>query len=88
MRHGQTYWLSDPKGYWYLCFKDVVGRSYLDRHIELIKGQSVKGESTLLKNRTIYHHVDEARKLWGKAQQRGLEVHVIPVVRVVSPLPL
>jgi len=61
-RHGQTHWLSDPEGHWYLKFKDVLGRSYLERHIEVIKGRPIKGEPALLKTRTIYHHVDDARE--------------------------
>ena len=69
VRHGQTYWLSDPKGYWYLRFKDVLGRSSLDRHIEVIKGRPMKGEPALLKTRTIYHHVDDARALWKRLQK-------------------
>ena len=61
-RHGQTHWLSDPEGFWYLKFKDVLGRSYLERHIEVIKGRPIKGEPALLKTRTIYHHFDDARE--------------------------
>ena len=70
-RHGHTHWLSDPEGYWYVKFKDVLGRSYLERHIEVIKGRPIKGEPALLKSRTIYHHVDDARDLWKRLQREG-----------------
>ena len=43
-RHGQTHWLSDPEGFWYLKFKDVLGGSYLDRRLEVLKGRPIKGE--------------------------------------------
>ncbi|CAE21009.1 hypothetical [Prochlorococcus marinus str. MIT 9313] len=73
-RHGQTHWLSDPEGYWYLKFKDVLGGSYLDRRIEVIKGRPIKGEPALLKTRTIYHHVDDARESWKRLQREGWRV--------------
>ncbi|ABM78122.1 DUF1651 domain-containing protein [Prochlorococcus marinus] len=68
-RHGQTHWLSDPEGYWHLKFKDVLGGSYLDRRIEVIKGGPA-----LLTTRTIYHHVDDARELWKRLQREGCRV--------------
>ena len=71
VRNGQTYWLSDSKGYWYLRFRDVLGRSYLEHYIEVIKGRPMKGEPALLKTRTIYHHVDDARELWKRLQKEG-----------------
>ena len=73
-RHGQTHWLSDPEGFWCLKFKDGLGRSYLERHIEVIKGRPIKGEPALLKTRTIYHHVDDARELWKRLQREGWRV--------------
>ncbi|KGG26953.1 MULTISPECIES: DUF1651 domain-containing protein [unclassified Prochlorococcus] len=45
----------------------------------------MKGEPALLKTRTIYLQVDDARELWKKTASRGLDGHGIPVVRVVSP---
>ena len=73
-RHGQTHWLSDPEGFLYLKFKDVLGGSYLDRRIEVIKGRPIKGEPALLKTITIYHHVDDARELWKRLQREGWRV--------------
>ncbi|WP_255327639.1 MULTISPECIES: DUF1651 domain-containing protein [unclassified Prochlorococcus] len=55
-------------------FKDVLGRSYLNRHIEVIKGRPMKGEPALLKTRMIYHHVDDARALWKRLPKEGWRV--------------
>ena len=73
-RHGQAQWLSDPESYWYLKFNDVLGGSYLDRQIEVIKGRPIKGTPALLKTRTIYHHVDDARELWKRLQREEWRV--------------
>ena len=73
-RHGQMQCLSDPDGFCCLKFKHVLGDSYLDRHIEVIKGRPIKGEPALLKTRTIYHYVHDAGELWKSLQREGWRV--------------
>jgi len=63
--------LSDPDGFCCLKFKHVLGDSYLDRHIEVIKGRPIKCQQALLKTRTVYHHIDDARELGKKFRRRG-----------------
>ena len=70
-RHGQTHWLSDPEGYWYLKFKDVLGGSYLDRRIEVIKGRLKRGEPALLKTRSMHPDVADLRERWKRLQKVG-----------------
>ena len=56
---------------WYLRFKDVLGRSYLDHPIEGIKGRQMMGELALLKTRSMDPDVDEARERWKRLQKEG-----------------
>ena len=88
VRHGQTHWLSDPKGYWYLRFRDVIGRSDLERHIEVIQCWPMRGEPALLKTRAIDHHVDEVREFWKRLQNRVGEPRQPNGEGRVNPLPL
>ena len=54
---------------WYLRFKDVLGRSYLDRPIEVIKGRKRKEEPALLKTRSMDPDVADLRGRWKRLQK-------------------
>ncbi|WP_074159108.1 DUF1651 domain-containing protein [Prochlorococcus sp. MIT 1306] len=71
VRNGKTQCLSDPKGYWSLCFKDVLGCSYLDRPIEVIKGRQMMGELALLKTRSMNPGLDDTRERLKRLQEEG-----------------
>ena len=50
---------------------DVLGRSYLDRPIEVIKGRQMMGELALLKTRSMDPDVDDLRERWKRVQKVG-----------------
>ncbi|WP_157859946.1 DUF1651 domain-containing protein [Prochlorococcus marinus] len=52
-------------------FKDVLGRSSLDRPIEVIKARQRKEELALLKTRSMDPDVDDTRERWKRLQKVG-----------------